>query len=272
MRLRYLLHACTLFFLGSGVTPAMAGFLQFPLRCSDSPCTINYAAKGAYTANAIISVLDHHMKLNPNNYYPYGTSSSLGGDKVITAFNGEVVRGASSSDETCIGGTLYLRPDYNRNLRMTNDNGCGKGYSSYDEHPGYDYKAARGTPVYAAAAGTVISTICYLGNAGVGTCASWGALAINHGNGYITQYLHMDTTISVVAGQKIAAGQKIGTVGARCGNCSHPPGPHLHFEVRHVGPTVGAEAYPIVDPYGWVGAGSDPLYSAAKVAPANLWK
>jgi murein DD-endopeptidase MepM/ murein hydrolase activator NlpD len=154
---------------------------------------------------------------------------------------------------------------------MTNNNGCGSGYTSYDEHPGYDYKAALGTPVYAAAAGTVISTVCYLGNAGAGTCASWGALAINHGNGYLTQYLHMDTTIAVVAGQTITAGQQIGTVGGRCGaGCSLPP--HLHFEVRHIGPTIGAEAYPIVDPYGWVGGGTDPLYSAALVPPANLWK
>jgi murein DD-endopeptidase MepM/ murein hydrolase activator NlpD len=154
---------------------------------------------------------------------------------------------------------------------MTNDAGCGVGYSSYDEHPGYDYKATLGTPVYAAAAGTVINTICYLGNIGTGSCASWGALAINHGNGYFSQYLHMDTTISVVAGQAITAGQQIGTVGGRCGSgCSL--GAHLHFEVRHIGPTIGAEVYPIVDPYGWVGGGTDPLYSAPFVAPANLWQ
>jgi murein DD-endopeptidase MepM/ murein hydrolase activator NlpD len=211
------------------------------------------------------------MRKNTTNYYPYGVFSGGGGDKIVGAFNGEVVSGAAlGSDETCIGGTIYLRPDYDRNLRMTNDRGCGAGYASYDEHPGYDYRAVAGTPVYAAASGTVISTICYLGNTGSGSCASWGALAINHGNGYFSQYLHMNTTIPVVAGQTIAAGQQIGTVGTKAGARTVPA--HLHFEVRHIGPTIGPEAYPIVDPYGWVGSGADPLYSAALVPPRNLWK
>ena len=266
--------AATLAALAGGAVNSQTstGFLQFPLRCSDSSCTINYQTQGAYTANSINTVLDHRMMLNSSNYYPYGRKSTSGGNQVIAAFNGEVVSGAAQgADDRCIGGTIYIRPDYNRSLRMTNDRGCGAGYTSYDEHPGYDYRAVAGTPIYAAATGTVISTICYLGNAGSGTCASWGALAINHGNGYFSQYIHMDTTIPVVAGQTITAGTKIGTVGGRCGTgCSLAP--HLHFEVRHIGPTIGAEAYPIVDPYGWVGGGTDPLYSAASVAPRNLWK
>lgn len=214
------------------------------------------------------------MKLNASNYYPYGKttdSPTTGGDGKIIAFNGEVVNGANNGDPTCIGGTINLHPDWDPTKRMTNNAGCGAGYSSYDEHPGYDYKAVLGTPVYAAATGTVISTICYLGNAGSGTCASWGALAINHGNGYFSQYMHMDTTISVVAGQTITAGQQIGTVGGRCGTGCNL-GAHLHFEVRHIGPSIGAEVYPIVDPYGWVGGGSDPLYSSPYVTPANLWQ
>jgi murein DD-endopeptidase MepM/ murein hydrolase activator NlpD len=270
--IHYLLGS--MFTLAGGALNAQtpAKFLQFPLRCSDAACTINYSEQGAYTANSISSVLDHRMLLNSTNYYPYGRKSNAGGNQIIVAFNGEAVSGAAKSgDDRCIGGTIYIRPDYNRSLRMTNDGGCGAGYTSYDEHPGYDYRAAKGTPVYAAAGGTVISTVCYLGNAGSGSCASWGALAINHGNGYFSQYMHMDTTIAVVAGQKIAAGAQIGTVGGRCGtDCSLAP--HLHFEVRHIGPAIGAEAYPVVDPYGWVGGGTDPLYSASRVAPANLWK
>ncbi len=162
---------------------------------------------------------------------------------------------------------------------MTNDGGCGTSYSSYDEHPGYDYKASLGTPVYAAADGTVISTVCYKGNAisSTDTCASWGALAIrptvtSGGNNYFYQYLHMDTMISVVPGQSITAGQYIGTVGGRCGTGCTPLPAHLHFEVRYIPTSIGPEAYPIVDPYGWVGGGTDPLYSSSVVTPANLWK
>ncbi len=270
---------------GLGSTPAFAGFLQFPLKCSDplvgGVCpsgSIDYTVEGAYSANAMNSVLDHSMKINPaNSYYPYGTLSSGGGDGKIIAFNGESVSGTpKSSDNTCIGGTIYLHPDWDPSKRMTNDNGCGSGYSSYDEHPGYDYKASLGTPVYAAADGTVISTICYLGNTGSGSCASWGALAIRPtvatgGHNYFYQYLHLDTMISVTPGQSITAGQYIGTVGGRCGTgCSLPA--HLHFEVRYIPTSIGPEAYPIVDPYGWVGGGTDPLYSASVVTPANLWK
>ena len=267
-----LLAALTPIWFAPAAHCSTTGFLQFPLRCSDASCTINYRKEGAYTANSMNSVLDHHMKLNSSNYYPYGKYSSGGGDKIVVAFNGETAGGSSSSsDESCVTGTIYIHPDYKPKARLTNDSGCGTGYTSYDEHPGYDYKASRGTPVYAAADGVVISTTCYLGNAGSGTCAEWGALAINHGNGYFSQYLHMDTTITTSPGQKIKAGQQIGTVGGRCGSgCSL--GPHLHFEVRHIGPAIGAEAYPVVDPYGWVGGGTDPLYSARSITPANLWK
>lgn len=261
---------------------AFAGFLQFPLRgCSDPSCVVNYDTHGAYSANAMNSVLDHSMALNSNSYYPYGTTktSTSGGNSVIKAFNNETVSGALlGSDYRCVGGLINLHPDWDTSVRMTNDSGCGANYSSYDEHPGYDYKAVTGTPVYAATTGTVISTICYKGNSfpAADTCADWGALAIrptvaSGGNNYFYQYMHMDTTISVVAGQTITAGQQIGTVGGRCGSgCTL--GAHLHFEVRYIPTAIGPESYPIVDPYGWVGGGTDPLYSAGIVAPANLWQ
>lgn len=261
-------------------TPSMAGFLRFPLDCSTPlsggvcPSTsINYTVQKAYTANSINSVLDHSMKLNTNNYYPYGKYSNSGGNKIITAFNGESVSGATSGDETCVGGTIYIHPDYNPSLRMTNNSGCGSGYSSYDEHPGYDYSATTGTKVFAAASGYVLSGGCYLGNNGY-TCAGWGAVGILHSNGYITQYFHMDTVL-VSGGSWVNQGDQIGTVGNKCPPCAAAGitmGAHLHFEVRKNSPTIGAETYPIVDPYGWVGYGSDPLYSAPYVTPANLWQ
>lgn len=290
MRLFRDLMTMTVMLLGLWATPAFAGFLQFPLHCSTPlsggvcPSTsIDYTVQGAYSANAMNSVLDHSMKINPtNSYYPYGTTktSTAGGDSKIVAFNGESVSGSlKSGDDSCVGGTIYLHPDWDPSKRMTNDSGCGSGYSSYDEHPGYDYKASLGTPVYAAANGTVISTICYRGNAipSSDSCESWGALAIRPttatgGHNYFYQYMHLDTMISVTPGQSITAGQYIGTVGGKCGGqgCSLPP--HLHFEVRYIPTSIGPEAYPIVDPYGWVGGGTDPLYSASVVTPANLWQ
>lgn len=164
---RSVVSAIVLMWLGIVAAPTYAGFLQFPLHgCSDPSCTVNYSTHGAYSAGAMISVLDHSMVLNANNYYPYGptATSTNGGNGVIKAFNGEVANGPRlSSDLVCVGGTIDLHPDWNPSVRMTNDGGCGVNYSSYDEHPGYDYKAAAGTPVYAAYSGYVLGTTCYNG-------------------------------------------------------------------------------------------------------------
>jgi hypothetical protein len=68
------------------------------------------------------SILDHHMKLNGNNYYPYGKTTdtpTYGGDGVLTAFNGESVSGtAKTGDPTCIGGLINLHPDWNTSVRV----------------------------------------------------------------------------------------------------------------------------------------------------------
>lgn len=83
-------------------------------------------------------------------------------------------------------------------------------------HPGRDITAPAGSPVYAAADGTV-------------TQAGDGSIMIDHGNGYHTVYTHCNN-ISVEAEQTVKAGQQIAIVG------NLPEGesgePHLHFELR----------------------------------------
>jgi murein DD-endopeptidase MepM/ murein hydrolase activator NlpD len=86
-------------------------------------------------------------------------------------------------------------------------------------HEGIDIGAAQGTPIYAAAAGTVI----YAGWEG-----GYGNLTvIDHGNGLATAYGHQ-SQLAVSSGQKVSRGQLIGYVGST----GHSTGPHLHFEVR----------------------------------------
>ena len=83
-------------------------------------------------------------------------------------------------------------------------------------HTGRDITAAVGSPVYAAADGTV-------------TQAGDGSIAIDHGNGFRTVYAHCGN-ISVAAGQAVTQGQQIAVVEELPEG--EPGQPHLHFELR----------------------------------------
>ncbi|MFI5260212.1 MAG: peptidoglycan DD-metalloendopeptidase family protein [Candidatus Paceibacteria bacterium] len=86
-----------------------------------------------------------------------------------------------------------------------------------------DLSAARGTPIHAAADGTVIIARNNGGwNGGYGNY-----VVITHDNGSQTLYGHMKNTI-VSPGQSVSAGQVIGYEGST----GESTGPHLHFEVR----------------------------------------
>ncbi len=86
-----------------------------------------------------------------------------------------------------------------------------------------DLGAARGTPIHAAADGTVIiSRSNGAWNGGYGNY-----VVVTHSNGSQTLYSHMTRAI-VSAGQSVYSGQVIGYVGST----GQSTGPHLHFEVR----------------------------------------
>jgi len=97
-------------------------------------------------------------------------------------------------------------------------------------HKGLDIAAGCGTPIYAAAAGTVEFA---------GTKGSFGKLVIiNHGSGVKTYYAHCNS-LKVSAGQKVEAGTNIATVG-KTGTAT---GYHLHFEVRVNGVSKNPQNY-----------------------------
>lgn len=86
-------------------------------------------------------------------------------------------------------------------------------------HRGLDVAAPSGTPIKAAAGGTV-------------TTAGWNnsygyMLIVSHGNGVQTVYAHCSQLIAK-NGQSVAQGQVIGKVGST----GYSTGPHLHFEIR----------------------------------------
>lgn len=94
--------------------------------------------------------------------------------------------------------------------------------SGADFHKGADLAAAEGTPVLAAGAGIVRSA---------GKSESYGNwLRILHPGGDETLYAHLQY-LFVHAGQSVAAGAQLGTVG----RTGHVTGAHLHFELLHEG-------------------------------------
>jgi murein DD-endopeptidase MepM/ murein hydrolase activator NlpD len=105
------------------------------------------------------------------------------------------------------------------------------GYRWGRMHEGIDLGASYGSPIRAAASGTVI----YCGwESGYGNLT-----VIDHGGSLATAYGHQ-SSIAVSCGQSVSQGQVIGYVGST----GHSTGPHLHFEVR-----VGGNP---VDPLGYL--------------------
>ena len=97
-------------------------------------------------------------------------------------------------------------------------------------HEGIDIGVPYGTPIHAAASGTII----YCGwESGYGNLT-----VIDHGNNLATAYGHQ-SSIAVSCGQQVTQGQVIGYVGST----GHSTGPHLHFEVRVNGNPVDPMGY-----------------------------
>ncbi|MCF6506539.1 M23 family peptidase [Blastococcus sp. MG754426] len=110
-------------------------------------------------------------------------------------------------------------------------------------HAGVDIAGPRGTAVYAAAGGTVITAACssaYCDRDGSLNLAGYGNLVeLDHGAGVTTRYAHL-SGYTVTPGQRVPAGALLGYQGST-GNST---GVHLHFEVRIDGAPI--------DPVPWL--------------------
>jgi murein DD-endopeptidase MepM/ murein hydrolase activator NlpD len=97
-------------------------------------------------------------------------------------------------------------------------------------HPGIDIGVPTGTPVHAAAAGTVVWC---------GWMSGYGNFVVlDHGGGYATAYGH-NSRVAVKCGENVEQGQVISYSGCT-GFCT---GPHVHFEVRVDGTPVDPLSY-----------------------------
>jgi murein DD-endopeptidase MepM/ murein hydrolase activator NlpD len=116
-------------------------------------------------------------------------------------------------------------------------------------HEGIDFAADRGTPVRAAASGTVVRVDREFVDWDVDAlnAALEGAVAlgytpdetldrirgrqvwIDHGRKLVTRYAHLESVADLYVGETVMRGQVIGAVGS---SGFEEGGPHLHFEVR----------------------------------------
>lgn len=96
-------------------------------------------------------------------------------------------------------------------------------------HNGVDLAAPEGAQVRSIQSGVVVFADPY---------GSYGNLiVVQHQNGITSHYGHCKT-IQVKPGQRVSAGQLLGTVGAT----GKVTGPHLHFEIRKAGEALDPEA------------------------------
>jgi murein DD-endopeptidase MepM/ murein hydrolase activator NlpD len=90
-------------------------------------------------------------------------------------------------------------------------------------HLGIDIANRTGVPIRAADDGYVVMS-------GRDTWGYGNQVVIDHGNGYLTRYAHLQR-IDVKAGQTVKKNQQIGTMGST----GRSTGPHLHFEIIYAG-------------------------------------
>ncbi|MCP4595725.1 M23 family metallopeptidase [Neptuniibacter sp.] len=99
-------------------------------------------------------------------------------------------------------------------------------------HYGIDFKADRGTPVYATADGVVEF-------GGYNKSSGFGKLIIlQHNFGFKTYFAHLDA-VKVKVGEFVSKGQLIGL----SGNTGLSTGPHLHYEIRHLFTAIDPEPF-----------------------------
>ena len=159
-------------------------------------------------------------------------NSSENGNQGSSGNSGNSGSSSSSSKEPVVSGNGYFtHPCPGMSYQSSYFGEVRSSIGDYTPHKGHDYAAPRGTPIYAAAAGTVLIAG-YSSSAG-----NW--VVISHGNGLTTKYMHMFERPYVSAGDKVVKGQHIGGVGTT----GQSTGNHLHFQVEVNGIAVNPSNY-----------------------------
>ena len=150
----------------------------------------------------------------------YFDNPNFGSDSISS--NGSSTGGSSNSTS---GSNVMKWPTDGTTITSTFGYRNAPTAGASTNHGAIDIAVPSGTNVYAAEAGTV-TTAGYSSSGG-----NW--VWIDHGNGYITKYLH-NSVLKVSEGDKVEKGQVI----ALSGSTGISTGPHVHFQVEYNGEKV----------------------------------
>ena len=166
---------------------------------------------------------DAISKLYKEKVKTVATTSSRNSTKYSSAGSGKVSTSRELNNSKVSLGVSLIKP-------VSGTLTSRYGYRWGRTHTGIDIGVPTGTPVKAAASGTV-------------TFAGWkGSLGnlvvISHGNGVQTYYGH-NSKITVSAGQSVSQGDVI----AKAGSTGRSTGSHVHFEIRVNGASYNPLSY-----------------------------
>ena len=207
--------------------------------------TGNISSKGYYIALVLCAVA---IGVAGFLYYRNAAEPQLQKDPAVSPVSGsdvEAVATQPSGDPTQTTDPVVANPQKPEKRVSPVTGTAVAGFSmealSYNEttrdwrvHNGVDIAAGEGTPVCAAADGTVY-TVYEDENLGM-------TVVISHGGGYSTRYSSLSQEVSVKAGDTVTAGQTIGKVG-NTALMENAIGDHLHFGVSCNGKAVDPEAF-----------------------------
>jgi murein DD-endopeptidase MepM/ murein hydrolase activator NlpD len=181
--------------------------------------------------------------------YVKSIQQEVGGQSVMSTTEGPLAEQATIGTAT---GQKFIRPIAGGSELVSQ--GFGANVESYAQwngehgHEGIDYGVPVGTPVMAAAGGTVV-----FAGTGNGFDNYGNYVVVEHPDGYKSYYAHL-SGFDVEVGDEVTQGQPI----ALSGNSGRSTGPHLHFSLRKDGDTTG--------PYGMVNP-TDFILGRTGVAP-----
>jgi len=154
------------------------------------------------------------------------TVNNLSSRMAVQQTSYKEIDGLLKNKEQLLSHTPAIQPVSNKDLNRV---ASGFGYrvdpvyKTVKLHPGLDFAAPQGTPIYATADGTVTTA----GNKGDGY---GNHVVINNGYGYETLFGHM-VRVKAKVGQSVKRGEVIGWVGST----GKSTGPHCHYEVHKNG-------------------------------------